>query len=171
MKANTPSIPVAIIETNNSCWNCRIEQDATGTMLNNVEQHMTGHRLWPTSKISTKLIFLIVLTDQTTVPLHCTVLTSHLKHFCSPLPLTCATTFSRPPHIENYAATAVATTLNGQSRTDQATQNAQAPIQGSNASGSAVTALSCANEFNTGGALGGNGSIATSSIAHPASTK
>src|SRR6267142_32104 len=164
MKANTPSIPVVIIEMNNSCWNCRIEQDATGAMLNNVEQHMTGHHLWPTSKISTKLIFLIVLTDQTTVPLHRAVLTSHLKCFCSPPLLTRTTTFSQPPHVENYAAT---TNLDGQSRTDQAAQNAQAPIQGSNALGSAVTALSCANEFDAGSSLGGDGSIAASSITHP----
>src|SRR6266850_4521020 len=47
---------------------------------------MTGHCLWPTFKISTKSIFLIVLTNQTTVPLHCTVLTSHLtsQTLCSP---------------------------------------------------------------------------------------
>src|SRR6266850_6139005 len=47
---------------------------------------MTGHCLWPTFKISTKSIFLIVLTNQTTVPLHCTILTSHLtsQTLCSP---------------------------------------------------------------------------------------
>src|SRR6266850_8531369 len=82
-------------------------------------------------------------------------------------PLTRTTTFSWPPHIKNYATTA---NLDGQSWTDQAAQNAQAPIQGSNASGLAVTALSCANEFDTGGALGGDGSIATLSITHPPST-
>jgi len=86
-------------------------------------------------------------------------------------PLLTHATFSRPPHVENYAATTATTdNLNGQSQTDQAIQNAQAPMQGSNASGLAVTALSCANEFDAGGALGGDGSIATSSIAHPPST-
>src|SRR5882672_9780935 len=86
-------------------------------------------------------------------------------------PLLTHATFSRPPHVENYAAaTATTDNLNGQSQTDQAIQNAQAPMQGSNASGLAVTALSCANEFDAGGALGGDGSIAASSIAHPPST-
>src|SRR6266850_7312004 len=80
--------------------------------------------------------------------------------------LTCTTTFSQPPHVENYAAAATAN-LNGQSWTDQAAQNAQAPIQGSNALGLAVTALSCANKFNVGGALGGDGSIAALSVVHP----
>src|SRR6266850_5616392 len=81
-------------------------------------------------------------------------------------PLTHATTFSWPPHVENYTA-ATAANLDGQSWTDQAAQNAQAPIQGSNASGKAVTALSYANEFDAGSALGGDGSIAASSITHP----
>jgi len=79
-------------------------------------------------------------------------------------PLTCATTFSWPPHIKNYATAA---NLDSQSWTDQATQNAQAPIQGSNASGLAVTALSCANEFDAGSALSGDWSIATLSVACP----
>jgi len=78
--------------------------------------------------------------------------------------LTHTTTFSQPSHVKNYAT---ATNLDGQSQTDQAAQNAQAPIQGSNALGSVVTALSCANEFNAGSALGGDGSIAALSIARP----
>src|SRR6266850_7635412 len=43
-------------------------------------------------------------------------------------------------------------------------------MQGSNASVSVVTALRCANEFDAGGALSRDGSIAALSIAHPPST-
>src|SRR6266850_8317272 len=98
----------------------------------------------------------------------CPHLPSHISNTLL-TPLTHATTFSWPSHVENYAA-AAATNLDGQSWTYQAAQNAQAPIQGSNTSGSVVTALSCANEFDAGGALGGDGSIAASPITCPPST-
>ena len=91
-------------------------------------------------------------------------LNTHLP--CCPHPisnssssLTYATTFSQPPQVEDYAA---ATKLPSMASSSEG-QGPKTPIQGSNASGSAVTASSCANEFNTGVLLVGMGPL----LPHP----
>src|SRR6266850_4342445 len=139
------------------------------TTLNNIEQHVTGHHLWPTSKISTKSIFLIVLTNQA------------MSHCAMPSSPPISNAFAHPPahpcHLQSAPSCRKLCRHHRHHRQPQRPVTDRSghpecpgPMQGSNASGLAVTALSCANEFDAGGALGGDGSIATSSIAHPPST-
>jgi len=96
---------------------------------------------------------------------------THLPHCPHPISnssssLTHATTFSQPPQVKDYAGAAEPPSTASSSEG----QGPKTPIQGSNALGLAVTASSCANEFNAGGALGGDGSTTASSVAHPPSS-
>src|SRR6266850_5448515 len=87
----------------------------------------------------------------------------------SPLFLLPSLPFSRPPRIE---AMLPLPPLNGQSQTDQASgaecQASHPRLQCLGLGGHSC--LSCANEFNADGALGGDGSIAVWSIPHPPSS-
>src|SRR6266850_3353358 len=80
--------------------------------------------------------------------------------------LTRTTTFSQPPQVEDYTtATEPPSTASSSEG-----QGPKTPVQGSNALGLAVTASSCANEFNAGGALGEDGSTTASSVTCPPSS-
>ena len=87
----------------------------------------------------------------------------------SPLFLSPSLPFSRPPRIK---ATLPPPPLDGQSQTDQASgaecQASHPRLQCLGLGGHSC--LSCANEFNADGALGGDGSIAVWSIPHPPSS-
>src|SRR6267142_3017767 len=87
----------------------------------------------------------------------------------SPLFLSPSLPFSWPPHVE---AMPPLPPLNSQSWTDQASgterQASHPRLQCLGLGGHSC--LSCANEFNADGALGGDGSIAVWSIPHPPSS-
>jgi len=98
-------------------------------------------------------------------------LNTHLP--CCPHPisnssssLTHTTAFSQPPQVEDYTtATEPPSTASSSEG-----QGPKTPVQGSNALGLAVTASSCANEFDAGSALSGDGSTTASSVARPPSS-
>jgi len=130
--------------------------------------------------------FLIVLTHQTHLKTVCSL--THATSLSSfwgnsepsqhtmpstrlpfPLFLSPSLPFSWPPRVE---ATPPPPPLDGQSRTDQASgaecQASHPRLQCLGLGGHSC--LSCANEFNADGALGGDGSIAVWSIPHPPSS-
>src|SRR6266850_1670869 len=87
----------------------------------------------------------------------------------SPLFLLLSLPFSRPPRIK---ATPPLLPLDGQSRTDQTsgTEHQASHPRLQHLGLGSHSCLSCANEFNADGALGGDGSIAVWSIPRPPSS-